>query len=133
MKPLPFVAIDPDKGISNRSEELIDLVMVSNKIRTSLIRSGKFRFVDASSRKSLESEYQYNESGSVSVGSRKSRGNQIGADLLLNGELTSIVQQAGKDKTIYYQLDVQLINVETGAIECTATESARPVYKLHRE
>lgn len=130
MKPLPFVAIE---GISNRTEEMIDLVMVSNQIKTSLIRSGKFRFIDKSSRQSLENEYQYNEAGNVSGASRKSRGQQIGADLMLVGDLSSIVQQAGKDKTIYYQLDVQLTNVETGAIECVASEKARPVYKKRRE
>lgn len=130
MKPLPFVYIE---GINNQTEEMINLKMVSNQIKTSLIRSGKFRFIDKDGRQSLETEYQYNESGNVSGASRKNRGQQIGADLMLVGDLSSIVQEAGKDKTIYYQLDVQLTNVETGAIECVAVEKVRPVYKKHRE
>ncbi len=130
MKPLPFVAID---GIDNLSEEMINLKMVSNQIKTALIRSGKFRFIDKEGRQATEEEIQYNESGSVSGGSRKSRGKQIGADLMLRGSLSSIVQEVGKNKTVYYQLDIQLTNVESNAIDCVASEKVRPVYKKHRE
>jgi uncharacterized protein (TIGR02722 family) len=129
-KPLPFVAIE---GVANRTEEMIDLMMVSNEIKTSLIRSGKFRFVDKASRQALENEIQFNESGSVSGGSKKSRGNQIGADLMLVGELFLIAQEAGKDKSMFYRLDVQLTNVETGVIDCIGSEKVRTVYRKRRE
>ncbi len=128
--PVPFVAIE---GIQNRTEEMIDLKMVANLVKTELIRSGKFRFIDKDAREALEQEYQYNDSGVVDSGSKKVRGKQKGADYLLTGDLSSIVQQAGRDKTVYYQMTVNLTNTETSSIDCVATEKARPKFKKHRE
>jgi len=129
-KPSPYVAIE---RIDNSTEEMVDLKMVSNQVRTALIRSGKFRFIDKHNRNVLEDEYQYNDTGVVGVTSKKVRGNQIGADLVLVGTLSSVVQEVGHDKTVYYQLDVNLTNVNTGVIDCVADAEARTVFQKNKE
>ena len=43
----------------------------------------------------------------------KSFGLEQGADFMLQGTINSIVDQYKKDKAIYYQVDLELTNLET--------------------
>jgi PBP1b-binding outer membrane lipoprotein LpoB len=49
--------------VQNRTEEHIDTVSMTDKIRTSLIKSGKVRFVNKQERGTLDEEYDYNAGG----------------------------------------------------------------------
>lgn len=129
-KPAPNVAID---YLENQTEEMINLDMVSTQIGTALVRSGRFEFIDKKHRDALEEELKYNETGVVSATSRKTRGNQIGVDLLLFGILNDSVQEVGHDKTMYYKLYVHLTDVNTGKIVCVAEQEVRAVYKKNKE
>src|SRR4051812_21913193 len=80
----PIVAVEK---VANRTEEHIDTVSMTDKIRTALIKSGKVRFVNKTERGTIEDEYQYNEGGNVSKESEKKRGKQLGVDYILNGAL----------------------------------------------
>src|SRR5580704_12322001 len=73
--------------VQNRTEEHIDTVSMTDKIRTSLIKTGKVRFVNKEERGNLENEYQYSESGNVNGPTQKKRGGQVGADYILSGAL----------------------------------------------
>src|SRR6478752_5484201 len=66
--------------VQNRTEEHIDTVSMTDKIRTALIKTGKVRFVNKEERGTLEGEYQYNESGNVNNPTQKKCGSHIGAD-----------------------------------------------------
>ena len=48
-----------------------------------------------------------------SASSMKSFGLEQGADFMLQGTINSIVDQYKKDKAIYYQVDLELTNLET--------------------
>ena len=73
--------------VQNRTEEHIDMLSLTNKIRTSLIKTGKVRFVNKRLRDTLEEEYDYNAGGNVSGPTAKKRGKQIGADYIMAGYL----------------------------------------------
>src|SRR3954451_15867546 len=77
--------------VQNRTEEHIDTVSMTDKIRTALIKSGKVRFVNKEERGTLDEEYDYNAAGNVSGVTQKKRGNQIGADYMLDGEISTNV------------------------------------------
>lgn len=115
--------------VSNRTEEHIDTVSMTDKIRTALIKSGKVRFVNKEERGTLNDEYDYNAAGNVSGQSAKKRGKQIGADYILSGNLATNVQQVGNDKFIYYKLTVNLTNTETSTIDCTEDRELRKKYR----
>ncbi len=115
--------------VSNRTEEHIDTVSMTDKIRTALIKSGKVRFVNKEERGTLNDEYDYNASGNVSGPTAKKRGGQIGADYILSGNIATNIQQVGDDKFIYYKLTVNLTNTETSTIDCTEDRELRKKYK----
>ncbi len=117
--------------VKNKTEEHIDTESMTDKIRTALIKSGKVRFVNKQERQTLEEEYQYNESGNVKGPTQKKRGNQIGADYILSGNLATNIQQVGDAKFIYYKLTMNLTNLESSTIDCTEERELRKKYSKH--
>lgn len=114
--------------VQNRTEEHIDTVALTDKIRTALIKTGKVRFVNKEARGTLDEEYDYNAGGNVSGPTQKKRGNQIGADYILNGAIATNVQQVGDQKFIYYKLTMNLTNLDTSTIDCTEEREIRKKY-----
>lgn len=115
--------------VQNRTEEHIDMVSMTDKIRTALIKTGKIRFVAKENRETLEEEYKYNEGGNVSGPTQKKRGNQIGADYILNGAMATNIQEVGNTKFIYYKLTMNLTNLDTSTIDCTEEREIRKKYR----
>jgi PBP1b-binding outer membrane lipoprotein LpoB len=77
----------------------------------------------------MDEEYNYQASGRMAKGSQKGPGKQIGADFILNGRLDSIVQEVGKDKTVYYKVTLNLTDLETGMIAWSNQKQIRKIYK----
>lgn len=117
--------------VQNRTEEHIDTVSMTDKIRTSLIKTGKVRFVNKQERGTIDEEYDYNAGGNVSGPSAKKRGSQIGGDYILSGAMATNVQQVGNDKFIYYKLTMNLTSLETSTIDCTEEKEIRKKYRKH--
>jgi len=115
--------------VQNRTEEHIDTVSLTDKIRVALIKSGKVRFVNKEERGTLSDEYDYNASGMVAGPTQKTKGKQIGADYILSGSIATNVQQVGNDKLIYYKLTVNLTNMEQSTIDCTTEKEIRKKYR----
>ena len=115
--------------IANRTEEHIDTVSMTDKIRTALIKSGKIRFVNKEERGTLSDEYDYHAAGNVSSHTAKKRGAQVGADYILSGNLSTNVQEVGNEKYIYYKLTVNLTGMESSTIDCTDEKEIRKKYR----
>lgn len=115
--------------VQNRTEEHIDMVAMTDKIRTALIKTRKVRFVNKTERETLDDEYKYNESGNVSGASKKGRGKQTGADYIMSGSMATNVQQVGDDKLIYYKLTMNLTQLETSEIDCTEEREIRKKFR----
>lgn len=113
----------------NRTSEHIDMTMLSDKVRTQLIQSGRFRFADVMNRRDIAEEYEYQQSGYVDPDQAKGPGSQTGAEYLLTGTLTANVQQAGRNKLIYYKATFQLTNLLTSEIAWTDEKEIRKAYK----
>jgi uncharacterized protein (TIGR02722 family) len=122
----PIVIVE---RVQNRTEEHIDTVSLTDKIRTSLIKSGKVRFVNKEERGTLDSEYDYNEGPNVDPAKAKKRGKQVGADYILSGALATNVQEVGNDKFIYYKLTMNMTSTETSTIDCTEEREIRKKYR----
>lgn len=109
----PVVVVD---DVQNRTDEHIDTKALTEAIQDELINSGKVRFVSKERRQQILDEIKYQSSGAVSEGSRKKLGRQIGADFMLAGAISSSVHSQGSLKTVTYQTNLQLINLETAEI-----------------
>lgn len=125
-KKMPIVMVT---NLQNKTSEHIDTQNIMDMVRVELTNSGKVAFVDKEAREDISNEYGYQNSGMVSEETKKSAGGQIGADFIINGRLDSIVQEVGKEKTVYYKLTLNLTNLKTGIIAWTNHKEIRKAYK----
>lgn len=116
-------------NLQNKTSEVIDTQSIMDMIRVELMQTGKVTFIDKEARQDIQEEYNYQNSGTVSSETKKGPGGQVGADFIVNGRLDSIVQEVGKDKTIYYKLTLNLTNLKTSVISWTDHKQMRKVYK----
>lgn len=116
-------------NLQNKTSEHIDTQSIMDMVRVDLSQSGKVAFVDKEARQDMADEYDYQNSGTTSEETKKSTGGQTGADFIINGRLDSIVQEVGKDKTVYYKLTLNLTNLKTGVIAWTNYKQIRKIYK----
>jgi uncharacterized protein (TIGR02722 family) len=105
--------------VRNKTDEHIDTESVTDKIRVTLLKSGKVRFSairDVKDELVNQLEFQTG-SGKVDPKTAKSIGKLVGADYFLYGELASIRKSAGRVKDVYYKFTLNLVNIQTGLIE----------------
>ena len=69
----------------NRTAEHIDMQALYDHIKTALIQSGQFAFLDKAARREIAEEYEYQGSGYVRSDEAQGPGNQRGARFLLGG------------------------------------------------
>lgn len=112
-KQRPVVVVD---DVQNRTDEHIDTKALTDAIQDELINSGKVRFVSKERRQQILDEVKYQSSGAVADDSRKKLGRQIGADFMMAGAISSSVHSQGSLKTVTYQINLQLIDLETAEI-----------------
>lgn len=115
--------------LQNKTSEQVDTQSIMDMVRVQLMRNGKTRFVDKEARDDVAEEYEYQQSGMVSNETKKGKGGQVGADFIINGRLDSIVQEAGKDKTVYYKVTLNLTNLKSNIIEWTDDKQIRKVFR----
>jgi penicillin-binding protein activator len=123
---MPIVMVT---NLQNKTSEHIDTQSIMDMVRVELTNSGRVAFVDKEAREDISKEYDYQGSGMVSDETKKTKGGQIGADFIINGRLDSIVQEIGKEKTVYYKLTLNLTNLKTGIIAWTNHKEIRKAYK----
>lgn len=124
-------------GIENRTNEHIDTRALADAIRTQLIQSGRFQFVNEAQRQRIEQEIVYQNQGYISPESRIQIGKQVGAKYMLTGSLISITQDELKQVRIkkknlrYYRLTLEITDLNTNLIVWTdeqeiVREQAKP-------
>lgn len=107
---LPTVVIG---SVRNKSHEHINVETFVKDMQRALINSGKVDFVaNAEERGELRAELA-SQSGNATEETRKEAGQEIGADLMLTGSLNSIVDQEGGEQVVFYQIDLQLVDIQT--------------------
>lgn len=112
-------------SIDNRTKEHIDMEAITDRIRTELIQSGRFRFVaDAKGQKQIGDQVNFQNSGPVDPEQAKQSGKQLGADMIFYGSLVSIDKTKGRSiesggsklEDTYYQFILNAVNIETSEI-----------------
>jgi penicillin-binding protein activator len=115
--------------LQNKTNEHIDTQSIMDMVRVELSRGGRVAFVDREAREDVADEYNYQSSGMVSEETRKGPGGQIGADFIINGRLDSIVQEVGKDKTVYYKITLNMTNLKTNLVVWTDYKQIRKKFR----
>ncbi len=110
----PIVIVD---DVENKTDEHLDVKQLTDYIQDELINSGKVRFVNKAQREKLLAEIKYQQSGNVRQDQAKKSGNQLGADYILSGNISSQVHTMDERKTVTYFTTLTLTNVETFEFE----------------
>ena len=120
-KPPVIVVYD----IANRTSDHISTSLITDDIREALIDSGRFRFVSRIQRDAIDIEAAYQHGGNVLSETRVKQWRQTGANFILTGVLRSIDKDQPRQVRLmkkvlkYYNLRLELINLESGLIDWT--------------
>ncbi|HKI97324.1 MAG TPA: penicillin-binding protein activator LpoB [bacterium] len=99
-------------GVKNRSTEHINTQTFMKDLERAFLRSGRVSVVaDKDERLQSREERADQQQGLTANPARI--GKELGADFVLTGVLNSIVDQEGGEKVVFYQANLELINVET--------------------
>src|SRR3954466_6005859 len=120
---LPIVTVQAAK---NRTSEYIDTRAITDSIRSELQKGGKVRFaVDQSGLKQQTGEIDRQQSGYYARRQSVERGQMVGAQYRMEGNITSIVKQVRDTKDVYYKFNLQLWNIRNGLLEWTDEKEIR--------
>ena len=99
--------------IRNKSHEHISTETFINDIERYLVNSGTVDFVANKSERGELREEKADQAGNSSVQSRQSAGEESGAEFMMLGSINTIVDQEGGKAVIFYQINLELVQLET--------------------
>ncbi len=101
-------------GVRNQSMEHINTSTFVHDLERELLNSGKVRFVSGGDQRgAVKGEIEW-QAGNATLESIKSMGQQLGADFILLGQLNQIDDAAGGKRIHFYQVELELVKVESG-------------------
>ena len=120
---LPIVTV---QEVRNKTSEYIDTRAITDSIRSELQKGGKVRFaVDQSGLKQQTGEIDRQQSGYYAREQSVERGQMVGAQYRMEGNITSIVKQVKDTKDVYYKFNLQLWNIRNGLLEWSDEKEIR--------
>jgi hypothetical protein len=99
--------------IKNRTSEHIQTITFVKDLEKALINSGKIDFVASKEEREEVRDERQDQQDNASEESVKKFREETGADFMLRGDIATIIDQADGDKVKYYQVNLELINMET--------------------
>jgi uncharacterized protein (TIGR02722 family) len=99
--------------ITNKSHEQIATETFSKDIEKAIINSGRMKLVQAGNMREEIRAERADQQTYASQSTMKKFGLENGADFMLQGTINSIVDQNKKEKSVYYQIDLELTNIQT--------------------
>lgn len=123
----PVLTVDK---VKNKTMQHIDTESITDSIRTRLIRSGKFRFIDRTTDAAAIAELKtQQESGLVDPKTAVDFGQQIGSEFMLTANFSEIRQKQGNVTDTYYKFTMNLKNLKTGILEWSDEKEIRKTFK----
>ncbi len=99
--------------IRNNSDEHIDAETFTTDFERELLNSGQVKFVASRGQKEEVRDERFDQQDFASPETMKKIRNETGADFILLGAIKSIVDEIKGTKVVYYQTDLELVNVES--------------------
>lgn len=110
----PVLDVEP---LKNRTSQHVDMVSVTDSLRSQLLRSGMFRFVDKStSGTDIEFMDAQAQLGLTDPKKAVKAGQQSAAEMYLTGALSEIKNQVGRTVDQYYKFSMILKDLRSGEI-----------------
>jgi penicillin-binding protein activator len=102
--------------VKNKSHEHIDAETFIKDIEKAIIRNGSVRLVQAGDKREELRGERADQQDFASAATTKKWGQELGADFMMQGTINSIVDSYQSEKVVYYQIDLELTNLETNEI-----------------
>lgn len=102
--------------VQNKSHEHIDAETFVKDVERSFIQSQKVRLVQGGKKREELRGERADQQVNASTATMKKFGLENGADYILQGSINSIVDAHKKQKVVYYQVDLELTNIQTGEV-----------------
>lgn len=116
--------------VKNKTNEHVDTKNITDKIRVTLLKSGKVQFTATTEVGSeIEDQLAHQGGGQVRRDTAKRLHQEVGADMFLYGEITSINKSAGRVEDVYLKFTLNLVSIETGLIEWADEKEIRKTAK----
>jgi uncharacterized protein (TIGR02722 family) len=120
---LPIVTV---QEVKNKTSEYIDTRAITDSIRSELQKGGKVRFaVDSPGMSNQVEEIKRQQSEYYAKESAVEKGQMVGAQYRMEGNITSIVKEVKKTKDVYYKFNLQLWNIRNGLLEWSDEKEIR--------
>jgi penicillin-binding protein activator len=104
------------KDLKNETDEHVNTRTIMEKIRTRLINEGIAGFVDDQAIEDILNQLQLQQSGLFDDKTVARVGKLVGAKLILRGTISSIRKRTDRKDIIYYNITLQLVNIQTSEI-----------------
>jgi len=98
-------------SIKNRSYEHINVQTFIKDIERALINSGEVEFVASSNERGQIRDERKDQAKNASFETQKGPGEEVGADFMLIGTISSIVDKEGGEQVKFYQVNLELIDL----------------------
>ena len=98
-------------SIRNQSHEFINVRTFIADIERELINSGQVRFVASADERGQVREERKDQELHASETTRKAMGRELGADYMLIGTISTIIDAVEGEQTRFYQVDLELISL----------------------
>ena len=100
-------------NVQNRSYEHIDATTFMKDIERDFLNSGMIRIVASVSQREDLRDERWSQQGFASPETRTALRNEYGADYMMMGTISSIIDEAEGVRVVYYQIDLELLDIET--------------------
>lgn len=102
--------------VMNKSHEHIDAETFVKDVEQSFIKSQRVRLVQGGKKREELRAEKADQQTNASVSTMKKFGLENGADFILQGSINSIVDSHKKQKVVYYQVNLELTNIQTNEV-----------------
>jgi len=102
--------------VQNKSHEHIDAETFVKDVEQSFIQSGTVRLVQGGKKREELRAEKADQQDNATVSTMKKFGLENGADYILQGSINSIVDSHKRNKVVYYQVNLELTDIQTNEV-----------------
>ena len=126
---LPVVIVGT---VRNMSHEHISVQTFTKDLERSLINSGEVDFVASSSEREELREERKEQAVHAREDTAKAHGMELGADFMLKGSINTILDKEGGKSVMFYQVNLELIDIESNRKVWIGEKKIKKFIKRHR-
>lgn len=102
--------------VKNKSHEHIEAETFVKDIERSFIKSKRIRLVQGGDKREAIRGERADQQTNSSVSTMKKFGLEVGADYMVQGDINTIVDAYKRKKIVYYQVNLELTDLETNEV-----------------